>query len=163
MAYLELVDAVLVKRCRVSLVRCDCWGYFMALIHPKHGLVIWVNCRSDRQCSLKQVISFACSGYSLWCFTRANITWSCGKLSRTIMVLVMGTWIATSSRVRSLVTNIPITVLFSIVMVSLLDFVLRIEKVEDHWLDCLLLLRVSHLLQLAIDLLSVWIMLCGGH
>lgn len=71
------------------------------------------------------------------------------------MVLVMGTWIATSSRVRSLVTIIPITVLFSIVMVSLLYFVLRIEKVEDHWLDCLLLLRVSHLLQLAIDLLSV--------
>ena len=34
------------------------------------------------------------------------------------------------------------------VMVSLLYLVLRIEEVEDHGLDCLLLLRVSHLFEL---------------
>lgn len=48
---------------------------------------------------------------------------------------------------------IPIALLlFTVVMVALLDLVLRVEEVKDHGLHSLLLLRVTHLLNLAVEL-----------
>ena len=160
---LLLVD-VLVKRCWVSLISHDSWRYFLPLMcHPKHRLVVRLGVRSDRQRSLKQVVSFACRRYSLWCLTGSYFTWRGRELSRPIVV-VMRTWIATSASVCARVSMIPVTaLLFSVVMVSLLDFIFWIEKVEDHRLHCLLLMRVSHLLQLGTEFLSVLMRLIVAH
>ena len=45
--------------------------------------------------------------------------------------------------------------LLSVVMVALLDFVLGVEEIKDHGLNSLLLLRVTHLLDLIVELGSV--------
>ena len=51
---------------------------------------------------------------------------------------------------------VPIALLlFTVVMVALLDLVLRVEKVKDHGLHGLLLLRVAHLFDLAVELSCV--------
>ena len=53
----------------------------------------------------------------------------------------MGAWIVSNARVCSLIGMVSVALfLLTIVMVTLLDFVLRVEEVEDHWLDGLLLL-----------------------
>lgn len=65
----------------------------------------------------------------------------------------MGAWIVSNARVCSLIGMVSVALfLLTIVMVTLLDFVLRVEEVEDHWLDGLLLLRVPHLLNLIVEL-----------
>ena len=65
----------------------------------------------------------------------------------------MRAWVISNPCVCSLIGMVSVTLLLlAIMMIALLDFVLRIKEVEDHWLDGLLLLRVSHLLDLTVKL-----------
>ena len=65
----------------------------------------------------------------------------------------MRAWVISNACVCSLIGMVSVTLLLlAIMMIALLDFVLRIKEVEDHWLDGLLLLRISHLLNLIVNL-----------